>query len=63
LIVAIKQGGIAEAAISDVIERIDNIIKCSLFLVAKGAPSGEIVQESDILITTSYTYYGKNYDY
>jgi hypothetical protein len=53
LIVAIKQGGTTEAAISDVIERIDSMIKCSPFLVTEVAPEGEIVKESDILITTS----------
>jgi hypothetical protein len=35
LIVAIKQGGTAEAAISDVIETIDSTINYSLFLIAK----------------------------
>ena len=33
LIVTIKQGGIAEAAISGVIKTIDSIINCSFFLV------------------------------
>jgi hypothetical protein len=50
--VAIKQGGTAEAAISSVIETIDNIINHSLFLVVKRSPQGEMVKESDILITT-----------
>jgi hypothetical protein len=53
LIVAIKQGGIAEAAISGVIKTIDSIINRTLFLIAKWSPSGEIVKESEILITTS----------
>jgi hypothetical protein len=38
LIIAIKQEGTAEAAISDVIERIDSMIKRRLFLVAKRVP-------------------------
>jgi len=38
LMVAIKQGGIAKAAISGVIKTIDSIINCSLFLVAIGSP-------------------------
>jgi hypothetical protein len=50
--VAIKQGGTAEAAISGIIETINSIINRSLFLVAKVSPQGEIVKESDILITT-----------
>jgi hypothetical protein len=37
------------------LERIDSMIRCSLFLVAEVAPEGEIVKESDILITTSLT--------
>jgi len=53
LIVAIKQGGTAEAAISDVIEKIDNMIKWSPFLITEVALKGEIVKESDILIITS----------
>jgi hypothetical protein len=53
LIVAIKQRGTAEAGIGDVIERIDSKIKCSPFLITEVAPEGEIVKESDILITTS----------
>jgi hypothetical protein len=52
LIVAIKQGGTAEAAIGGVIETIDSIINCTHFLVAKWSPWGEIVKESNILITT-----------
>jgi hypothetical protein len=52
LIVVIKQGGTAEAAISAVLKRIDSMIKCSPFLITKVAPKGEIVKESDILITT-----------
>jgi hypothetical protein len=52
LIVAIKQGVTAEAAISGVIETIDNIINHSFFLVAKVSPQGEMVKESNILITT-----------
>jgi hypothetical protein len=36
--VAIKQGGIAEAAISGVIEMIDSMINHNLFLVAKWSP-------------------------
>ena len=38
LMVAIKQGGTAKAAISGVIEMIDSMINRSLFLVAKGSP-------------------------
>jgi len=38
LMVAIKQGGTAKAAISGVIETIDSMINRSLFLVAKGSP-------------------------
>lgn len=49
---AIKQGGIAEAAISGVIETIDSMINRSLFLVAKVYPYGEMAKESGILITT-----------
>jgi hypothetical protein len=52
LIVAIKQGGTAEAAIGGVIETIDSIINRTHFLVAKWSPWGEIVKESNILITT-----------
>jgi hypothetical protein len=43
--VAIKQGGIAEAAISGVIETIDSIINRSLFLIADWSHWGEIVKE------------------
>jgi hypothetical protein len=50
--VAIKQGGTAEAAISGVIETINSMINRSLFLIAKGSPQGEMVKESNILITT-----------
>jgi hypothetical protein len=50
--VAIKQGGIAEAAISGMIETIDSIINRSLFLIVTGSPQGEIVKESNTLITT-----------
>jgi hypothetical protein len=53
LIVAIKQGGTAEAAISTVLEKINNIIKYSPFLTAEVALKGEIVEENDMLITTS----------
>ena len=49
----IKQGGTSEAAISGVIETIDSMINRSLFLVAEGSPWGEMVKESDILVTTS----------
>jgi hypothetical protein len=49
----IKQGGTAAAAIRVVLERIDSMIKCSPFLIAKVAPKGEIVKESNILITAS----------
>jgi hypothetical protein len=49
--VAIKQGGKAEAATSGVIKTIDNMINLSLFLVAEGFSQGEMVKESDILIT------------
>ena len=38
LIVAIKQGGIAEAAIGSVIETVNSIINRTLFLVAKWSP-------------------------
>jgi hypothetical protein len=40
--VAITQGGTAEAAISILIETIDSMIYRSLFLVAKGSFEGEI---------------------
>jgi hypothetical protein len=53
LIVAIKQGGTAEAAISAVLKKIDSMIKYSPFLAAKVAPKGELVKESDLLSTTS----------
>ena len=46
--VAIKQGGIAEAVIGGVIETIDSITNYSLFLIAKWFPEGELVKESDI---------------
>ena len=36
--VAIKQGGTAEAAISGVIETIDSMINRNLFLITKGSP-------------------------
>jgi hypothetical protein len=53
LMVAIKQGGTAEAAISTVLEKINSIIKYSPFPAAKVAPKGEIAKESDLLSTTS----------
>ena len=53
LIVAIKQGGIAKAAISAVLKRIDSIVKYSPFLIVEVALKGEIVKEGDILIITS----------
>ena len=53
LIVAIKQGGIAKAAISAVLKRIDSIVKYNPFLIVEVAPKGEIVKEGDILIITS----------
>jgi hypothetical protein len=53
LIVAIKQGGRAKAAISTVLEKIDSMIKHSPFLAAKVAFKGEIVKEINMLITTS----------
>jgi hypothetical protein len=43
--VAMKQGGTAEAAISGVIEMIDSIINRSLFLVADWSHWGEMVKE------------------
>ena len=39
----IKQGGTAEAAISAMLGKIDNIIKYSPFLIAEVAPKGETV--------------------
>ena len=45
LMVAIKQGGTAEAAISGVIETIDSEINRSLFLVADWCPWGGLVKE------------------
>jgi hypothetical protein len=53
LTVAIKQGGTAQAAIGDVIETIDSITNHSLFLITKWFPEGELIKESNILITTS----------
>jgi hypothetical protein len=53
LTVAIKQGGIAKAAISAVLEKSDSKIKYNPFLATKVAPKGEIVKESKILSTTS----------
>lgn len=50
--VAIKQGGIAEATTSDVIEIIDSMINYKLFLVAEWSPQGKLVKASDILIIT-----------
>jgi hypothetical protein len=50
--VAIKQGGIAEAAISGVIETINSTMNLTLFLVTKWSPQGEMIKESDILIIT-----------
>jgi hypothetical protein len=38
LIVAIKQGGTAEAVISSMIETTDSMINYSLFLIAKWSP-------------------------
>jgi hypothetical protein len=43
LIVVIKWGGIAEAAISALLGRIDSIIKYSPFLITKVVPKGETV--------------------
>jgi hypothetical protein len=51
--VAIPQGGTAEAAISTLIETINSIIYRSLFLVAKGSFEGEVVKESSTLIIIS----------
>jgi hypothetical protein len=42
--VVIKHGGIAETAISSVIETIDSTINYSYFLLAKWSPWGEIVK-------------------
>jgi ABC-type methionine transport system permease subunit len=53
LIVATKHGGIAKAAISTVLKKIDSMVKCIPFLIVELAPKGEIVKESDILITIS----------
>jgi hypothetical protein len=50
--VVIKQGGTAETAISDINETIDSITNYSFFLIAKWSSKGEIVKESDKLITT-----------
>ncbi|KFZ23278.1 hypothetical protein V502_02238 [Pseudogymnoascus sp. VKM F-4520 (FW-2644)] len=44
-VVAIKQGGTAEAAISGVIEMIDSMINQNLVLVAHCSPWGEMVKE------------------
>jgi hypothetical protein len=46
--VAIKQGGIAGAAIGGVNKTIDNMVNHSLFLMPKMYPYGEITKESDI---------------
>jgi hypothetical protein len=58
--VAIKQGGTAEAAINGVIITIDNMINYSLFLIAKWSSSGEMAKESDILITNFINLLTKN---
>jgi hypothetical protein len=53
LMVAIKQGGTAKAAISGVIKTIDSTINYNLFLIAKWFSYREITKENNILITTS----------
>jgi hypothetical protein len=47
-VVVVKHGGIAETAISGVIETIDNTANHSYFLLAKWSPEGEIVKENKI---------------
>jgi hypothetical protein len=53
LMVVIKHRGIAETAISGVIETIDSTTNHSYFLLAKWSPQGEIVKESSILSSNS----------
>jgi hypothetical protein len=51
--VVIKHRGIAETAISGVIETIDSITNHIYFLLAKWSSEGKIVKESKILSTDS----------
>jgi hypothetical protein len=44
-LVAIKQGGAAEAAITGVIEMINSMINRNLFLAAHWSPWGEMVKK------------------
>jgi hypothetical protein len=46
--VVIKHGGIAETAITGIIETIDSITNHSYFLLAKWSPKGEIVKENNV---------------
>jgi hypothetical protein len=48
----VKQGGTAKAATSGVIEMIDSMINYTLFLIASWSSQGEIVKESNVLMTT-----------
>lgn len=50
--IAIKQGCIAEAAISGVIEMINSMINHKLFLISKWSPQEEMGEESAILTTS-----------
>jgi hypothetical protein len=49
--VAIKERGITEAAINNMIKTIDNIINSSYLFVAKECTYKEIVKNINILIT------------
>ena len=55
-------GGSADAAISEVNRMIDSIITCTLFPIAECYVEEEIVEESDVSITNSYTCYKNSYD-
>jgi hypothetical protein len=48
----IKQGRTAEAVISTMFEKTDNMIKHGPFLAVEVAPKGEVVKKNIILITT-----------
>ena len=55
IVVAIKQGGTAEAVIGDMIDMVDSTINYSLSFITKWSPWGEIVKESNISIRTLET--------
>jgi hypothetical protein len=48
--------------IGGVIKKVDSIISCSLFFIAKWSPEREIAKESGILIVTFYTCQEEIYD-